>query len=101
MTKGDAADIIAALRAHSTELQAAGIRHLSLFGSMARGEAGPESDIDLLAELDPEAHIGLIGLAGIEIHLSEILGRKVDLLTEPIHKKGLRENVERDRRHVF
>ena len=93
--------IISILRDHEAELHAAGIRHLSLFGSTARGEAGPESDIDLLAELDPEAHIGLIRLAGIEIHLSEILGRKVDLLTEPIHKNGLRENIERDRRHVF
>lgn len=98
---GNAAGIIAALRAHSIELQGAGIRHLSLFGSTARDEAGPESDIDLLAELDPEAHIGLIRLAGLELRLTEILGRKVDLLTEPIHKQGLQENIERDRRHVF
>lgn len=93
--------IISTLRGHEAELQAAGIRHLSLFGSAARGEGRTESDIDLLAELDPEARIGLIRLAGIELRLAEILGRKVDLLTEPIHKRGLRENIERDRRHVF
>jgi predicted nucleotidyltransferase len=38
---------IACLRAHAAELRAAGIRHLSLFGSVARGDAGPESGIDL------------------------------------------------------
>lgn len=101
MIAGNTVDIVAALRAHSIELQEAGIRHLSLFGSAARGEAGPESDIDLLAELDPAAHIGLIRLAGIEIRLSEMLGRKVDLLTEPVHKQSLRKSIERDRRHVF
>lgn len=76
-------------------------RHLSLFGSTARGEAGADSDIDLLAELDPDAHIGLIRLAGIELRIGDILGRRVDLLTEPVGKKQLRANIERDRRHVF
>ncbi len=94
-------EIVASLQAHAAELRAAGIRHLALFGSVARGEAGPESDIDLLVELDREAHITLIGLAGIELRLGELLGRKVDLLPEPIQKPRLRANVDCDRRHVF
>jgi len=93
--------VIASLRAHAAELRDAGIRHLSLFGSVARGEAGPESDIDLLVELDPEAHITLIGLVGLEFRLGELLGRKVDLLPEPIRKPRLRTNVDRDRRLAF
>jgi predicted nucleotidyltransferase len=100
-TIGTSEDVVTILRAHVTELRAAGIRHLSLFGSTARDEAGADSDIDLLADLDPDAHIGLIRLAGIELRLGEILGRKVDLLTEPIHKDRLRANIERDRRRVF
>lgn len=44
-------ELIAALRAHEAELRAAGIRHLSLFGSVARGDAGAGSDVDLVAEL--------------------------------------------------
>ena len=94
-------EIIASLRAHAAELRAAGIRHLSLFGSAARGDAGPDSDIDLAVELDPAAHITLIGLVGLEFKLGELLGRKVDLLPEPIQKPRLRANVDRDRRHVF
>jgi len=97
----DAAEIIASLRAHAAELRRAGIRHLSLFGSVARGEAGPDSDIDLLVELDPVAHVTLIGLAGIELRLGDLLGRKVDLLPEPVQKPRLRANVDRDRRNVF
>src|SRR5260221_12883652 len=77
-------EIIGSLRAHASELREAGIRHLALFGSVARGEAGPQSDIDLVVELDHEAHTTLIGLGGLELSLGELLGRKVDLLPEPI-----------------
>lgn len=94
-------DIIASLQAHAAELRDAGIRHLSLFGSVARGEAGPDSDIDLVVELDPEVHVTLLDLVGLEFKLGELLGRKVDLLPEPIKKPRLRANVERNRRYAF
>jgi uncharacterized protein len=97
----DVETVVSTLREHAVELRAAGIRRLSLFGSVARGEAKPDSDVDLLAELDPEAHIGLFGLVGLELKLGEILGRKVDLSTEPVRKDYLRANIERDRRVVF
>ncbi|MBV9758830.1 MAG: nucleotidyltransferase domain-containing protein [Alphaproteobacteria bacterium] len=93
--------VIATLRAHEAELRESGIRHLALFGSVARGEAGAESDIDLAAELDPEARIGLIRLAGLERRLGELLGRKVDLITEPFENQRLKARIERDRRHAF
>ena len=57
------------------------IRKLSLFGSALREDFGPESDVDLLVEFDPEHIPGLIRLAGMEIELSEIVGRKVDMRT--------------------
>ena len=53
-----AENVIATLRAHKAERRRTGIRHLSLFGSVARGDAEASSDIGLAAELDPEAHIG-------------------------------------------
>lgn len=94
-------DVVAALRAHEFELRQAGIRQLSLFGSMARGAATPESDIDLVAELDPAAHVGLFSLVALERRLEMILRRRVDLLPEPVEKPTLRANIERDRRRVF
>ena len=57
------------------------IRRLSLFGSILRDDFQPESDIDLLVEFEPGARVGMIRLAGMEIELSEMLGRKVDLNT--------------------
>ena len=59
-----------------------GIRRLSLFGSTLKGTARPDSDVDLLVEFEPERVPGLLGLAEIEAHLSQMLGgRSVDLRT--------------------
>ena len=69
------------------------IRRLSLFGSALRGDFGPESDIDLLVEFDPDHIPGLIRLAGMENELSAILGRKVDLRTPQDLSRYFREEV--------
>ena len=72
------------------------IRRLSLFGSTLRGEARPDSDIDLLVEFEPQAKPGLIALAGIELELSLLLnGRKVDLRTPHDLSRYFREEVLR------
>ena len=69
------------------------IRKLSLFGSVLRDDFTPESDLDILVEFDP-AHIpGLIRLAGMEIELTEILGRKVDMRTAQDLSRYFREDV--------
>lgn len=57
------------------------IRKLAFFGSVLRDDFRPDSDIDILVEFDPDAHIGFIAMAGMEIELSEMIGRKVDLRT--------------------
>lgn len=58
------------------------IRRLALFGSTLRGDARPDSDVDLLVEFEPGREPGLLGLAGIEAALSRLLGdRPVDLRT--------------------
>jgi hypothetical protein len=93
--------VIATLRSHESELRHAGIRRLSLFGSLARGEADDASDVDLAAELDPAARIGLFALTALERRLTELLGRKVDLIPEPVEKQRLQANIDRDRRLAF
>jgi len=101
-TTTDLADrVIATLRAHEAELRRAGIRHLSLFGSVARGDAEATSDVDLAAELDPDARIGLFALGALERRLANLLGRKVDLLPEPVEKPRLQGKIDRDRRRAF
>ena len=72
------------------------IRRLSLFGSQLKGTARADSDIDLLVEFD-SAHIpGLLGIAGMELELSEMLGgKKVDLRTAGDLSRYFRDEVVR------
>lgn len=69
------------------------ICRLSLFGSVLRGDFRPDSDIDFLVEFDPDHIPGLIRLAGMEIELTEILGRKVDLRTPEDLSRYFRKEV--------
>lgn len=63
-----------------------GISELSVFGSVARGDAGPDSDIDLLFGLEPDARLGF-ALFDLEAELEEIFGRPVDLLSiDSVHR---------------
>jgi uncharacterized protein len=93
--------ILARLRAHEAELKAMGVARLSLFGSVARGEAGPDSDVDVAAEFDHSRHFGLFQFVALQARLAELLGVKVDLVGEPIRKERFRARVDQDRVHVF
>ena len=57
------------------------IRRLAFFGSVLRDDFGPDSDVDVLVEFETEAGVGLITLAGMEIELSKLLGRRVEMHT--------------------
>ena len=96
-----APEVIQALRTREPVLRQAGLTHLSLFGSVARNQAGPESDIDLAAEFDPAAKMDMIRLAGLERELTNLFGRPVQILPEPVKKARLQANIERDRVRAF
>jgi predicted nucleotidyltransferase len=97
----DREQVIARLKAHERELRAAGVIHLSLFGSVARGEARPDSDIDLVVKLDRKRGIDLFELGGLNIRLQDLLGAAVDLITEPVRRPRFQERIDRDRVLVF
>jgi predicted nucleotidyltransferase len=67
------------------------IKELMLFGSAVRGEMRPDSDIDLLVEFLPESTIDLLDHIAAERELTQLLGRKVDLVS----KRGLRERLRK------
>jgi len=69
------------------------IRRLALVGSVLRDDFGPESDVDVLVEFETGARVGMIGLAGMEIELSEVVGRKVDLNTPGFLSEYYRQRV--------
>lgn len=94
-------EVLATLRAHEPQLRAAGIVRLSLFGSMARGEAGPESDVDLLAGYEEGRRISLLDIAGFEQDLVDLLGREVDLVEEGTLKPRIAKSVEDEAIRVF
>jgi len=93
--------ILAILRSHAPELQAAGIAHLRLFGSVARGDATPQSDIDLMADFAPDARVSLMTLSGLRLQLCDLLGTEVDLSSASAMKEPVRANADREAVHVF
>jgi uncharacterized protein len=92
----DKGNVIQTLRAHELELKAAGIVHLRLFGSVARGEASSRSDIDLMADFDSSRRFTLVSMAHIENRLTDILGVKVDLAPADSMKESIRERAVRE-----
>jgi uncharacterized protein len=70
------------------------VRKLSLFGSVLRQDFGPDSDIDVLVEFEPEHVPGFVALHALEQELSGLLGgRRVDLVTERFLNRGIRERM--------
>lgn len=88
--------VVRTLRAHEPELRAAGIIHLRVFGSVARGEASPYSDVDLMADLDASKKFSLLDMSGLENRLSDILQVKVDLTLSKSMREPIRRSAERE-----
>jgi hypothetical protein len=86
------------LRALRPSLPRWNIKRLRVFGSVARGEAGPSSDVDLIADFDPKP--SLLGLVRIQEEMGESLGRRVDLFTEPSIWRYIRDQVTAEARLV-
>lgn len=89
------------LRPHEAELRAMGVSGLALFGSTARGEAGPDSDVDLAARFDPAAEVGMVKYGTILEYLRLLLRAPVDLIGEPARTTLMQAEIDRDRAAVF
>jgi len=93
----DKSTIIAKLREYEPELKAAGVEHLFLHGSYARGTAVREaSDVDLIAEFDAAREFSLLDRVHLENRLADLLGVKVDLAPAHALKDGVRERAARE-----
>ncbi len=82
------------LASHADDLRGRKVKSLSIFGSVARDEAGPNSDIDILVEFNEP--VGLFEFIGLKDHLSEILGRRVDLATHRALRHEMRDQILRE-----
>ncbi|MGN6277597.1 MAG: nucleotidyltransferase family protein [Sphingomonas sp.] len=97
------AEALERLRAHETELKSLGIEQLSLFGSVARGEETEWSDVDLAVRFGASARqqMGVFEFLDVRDVIAELLGKSVDLVTEPTRKPRFQQRIDRDRVLVF
>ena len=92
----DLQDVLAVLRAHERELREHGVLHAAVFGSLARGEAGAGSDIDVLVELDELHPIGVFEYARLKLYIKGLLHETADVVSQRTLKPLLRESILRD-----
>jgi len=87
-------EIIARIRENAGALQALGAASVYLYGSHARDDAGPDSDVDVFIDRDPARRFGFIELTELEFLLQDILGVDVDLSTRTALHPALRRDIE-------
>jgi uncharacterized protein len=93
------AEVLSILETHQGRLKALGVKTLDLFGSVARDEARPDSDVDFLVEFSIEAT--LFDLFNVQHYLEDILECKVDLGTKSALRQHLREPVLQEAVRAF
>jgi predicted nucleotidyltransferase len=97
----DRQTIIARLRENEAPLRARGVAHAALFGSHARGDNDPDSDIDILIDIAPDAPVGLWGFVAITQYLEDLFPSRVDVADHSHLKPHLRPSAEREAVRAF
>jgi len=97
----DRQSVLAILKKHQAELERQGVRHAALFGSVARGEAKPDSDIDIMVDLDPDARLGVYEYVGIKDCIAELFDQPVDVVNREGLKPYVRPAVLTDAVYAF
>src|SRR2546423_31395 len=93
--------VMSTLRAALPDLRREfGVQELYIFGSVARGDDHPDSDVDVLVEFQPGSRPTLFTLAGIKIRLEDILGRSVDVGTPDGLKPRVRDTINAEKLRV-
>ena len=93
--------VLRILREHEAELRALGVARLRLFGSLARGEAGAESDVDVLIDVVPGRKFSLFDLGEVRVTLCELLGRDADAMISEDLRPEFRGRIASDLVEVF
>ena len=94
-------DVLNILQQREAQLRELGVSALSIFGSTARQDGRPDSDVDLAVELDEARQITAFEFISIERKIAAMLGVSVDLVGEPARKHRMQAQIDRDRVRVF
>jgi predicted nucleotidyltransferase len=93
--------VIATLKEREADLRALGVVYAALFGSVARGQQRPESDIDILVDLDPKIVHTIIDYVGVKEYIADLFDEPVDVVNQEGLKPVLRPRVDTDAIHAF
>jgi uncharacterized protein len=93
--------VVRAIRAHEADLRALGVTRLWLFGSLARGDPGRRSDVDVLISVPPAQDFSLLDLAEVRGELCELLGRDTDVVIREDVQPPFWETIRDDLVQVF
>lgn len=94
-------EILARLRENENALRARGVKHAALFGSRARGDNRTDSDIDIMIEIDPEAHMGVWGYVGLKDYIATLFDGPVDVVDREALKPYVRPAATADALYAF
>jgi uncharacterized protein len=94
-------EIINRLRENKRALRERGVAHAALFGSRARGDDRPDSDIDIMVEIEPQANVDLFEYVGIKHYLEDLFGARVDIANRDYLRPQLRPRAEREAIYAF
>jgi len=94
-------EAISILRRHESDLRARGIIHAALFGSVARGEAGPRSDVDIIIELAPDASLDIFAYVELKDFIAGLFSGSVDVVNKDALKPFVRPAATADSIYAF
>ena len=92
---------LAVLREHRALLESRHVVRAALFGSVARGDAGPDSDLDVMIEFDPEARVTIYDYVATRRLIAELIGGRVDVVERGGLNRHIRAEVEADAVYAF
>ena len=98
---GTLGEVLDTLHTHESELRRLGVSHAAVFGSVARGEARADSDIDVLVDLDRDRPLGIFDYARLKLYIDEILNSAGDVVNRRTLKPLLRDSILHDAVHAF